>query len=86
MKCIQLGDVLTVAQLAELNPAFSESTIRWWIYNAKTNGFEKCLIRVRGTAKRRGRLYIDRQALEAWLEEQREAAFPPTAELVSDPK
>lgn len=69
---MQLGDVLTVAQLAEQNPAFSRSTIRWWIFNAAKNGFEKCLIRVRGVGKGRGRIYIDRKAFMAWLEGQRE--------------
>ena len=57
---------LTVTQLAELNPAFSEATIRWWIFNAETNGFHKCLIRIGG------RVFIDRHAFEVWLEEHRQ--------------
>lgn len=66
---MQLKDVLTVAQLAELNPAFSESTIRWWIFNAEKNGFARCLLRVGG------RVYIDAVAFKRWLEEHREDAF-----------
>lgn len=59
-------NALSVAQLAELNPAFSEATIRWWIFNAETNGFNRCLIRIGG------RIFIDRNAFEAWLEEHRQ--------------
>jgi hypothetical protein len=59
-------NALSVAQLAELNPAFSEATIRWWIFNAATNGFNRCLIRIGG------RIFIDRNAFEAWLEEHRQ--------------
>jgi hypothetical protein len=59
-------NALSVAQLAELNPAFSEATIRWWIFNAETNGFNRCLIRIGG------RVFIDRSAFEAWLEEHRQ--------------
>lgn len=64
---MDMTNLLTVAQLAELNPAFTESTIRWWIFNAEEFGFSKCVIRIRG------RVYIDRVAFEAWLEEHRQA-------------
>jgi len=60
-------DVLTVAQLAEENPAFPESSIRWWIFNADWNGFDKCIIRIGQ------RVYIDRRAFEQWLEAHRES-------------
>ncbi len=59
-------NILTVSQLAELNPAFSEATIRWWIFNAETNGFSRCLVRIGG------RVFIDRAAFEQWLEEHRQ--------------
>lgn len=64
---MDMTNLLTVAQLAEINPAFTESTIRWWIFNAEEFGFCKCVIRIRG------RVYIDRVAFEAWLEEHRQA-------------
>lgn len=62
---MDVQNLLTVAQLAELNPAFTEPTLRWWIFNAEAIGFAKCLVRIRG------RVFIDRVALEAWLEEHR---------------
>ena len=39
-------NILTIDQLVGAFPAFSEKTIRWWIYNGKRNGFEACLIRI----------------------------------------
>lgn len=66
---MQLKDILTVAQLAELNPAFSESTIRWWIFNAERNGFARCLLRVGG------RVYIDAHSFKQWLNDHREEAL-----------
>jgi len=57
--------MMTVAQMAEMNPAFSEATLRWWIFNADINGFAACIIKVGG------RVYIDREAFEYWLERQR---------------
>lgn len=62
---MNIEDALTVAQLAKLNPAFTQSTLRWWIFNAERNGFIQCLIRVGG------RVYIDRKAFEAWLDSHR---------------
>ena len=62
---MKIEHLYTVAQLAQLNPAFSEATVRWWIFNAEANGFNKCIIRVGG------RVFIDRVAFEAWLEEHR---------------
>lgn len=66
-------DVLTVAQMEDLNPAFTQSTLRWWIFNAEENGFGACLLRVRG------RVYIDRIAFELWLEGHR-------VEAISEPE
>jgi hypothetical protein len=62
---MDVQNVLTVAQLAALNPAFSEATLRWWIFNAEKTGFARCLVRIGG------RVYIDRAAFEVWLEEHR---------------
>lgn len=68
---MDMTNVLTVKQLAKLNPAFSESTIRWWIFNAVSNGFNECLIRMKR------RIYIDRLAFERWLEKHRAAGQRP---------
>jgi hypothetical protein len=45
--------------------------IRWWIFNADTNGFNVCIIRIGG------RVLIDRAAFEHWLEAHRAASFTP---------
>jgi len=63
---MDMQNILTVAQLAEENPAFPESSIRWWIFNADRNGFDRCIIRIGQ------RVYIDRKAFEDWLEAHRE--------------
>ena len=47
-------NILTIDQLVTAFPAFGEKTVRWWIYNGKSNGFEACLIRIGS------RIYIDR--------------------------
>jgi hypothetical protein len=46
----------------------TESTIRWWIYHANSNGFDAVLIKIGG------RVYIDKNAFNKWLEGQRLAA------------
>lgn len=48
--------------------------IRWWIFNADTNGFDVCMFRVRG------RILIDGLA-ERWLETHR-VGKPETAEAL----
>lgn len=71
-------DILTVEQLAEEFPAFREKTIRWWIYQGKTNDFEACLIRIGS------RIYIDRQKFIEWLESRRPVPDRTDAECVPD--
>ncbi len=61
--CVE--DLLTVSQVSELNPVFSEATLRWWIFNAEQMGFDCCIIRIGG------RIYIDKTALEEWLNQHR---------------
>ncbi len=58
-------DILTINQMVDAYPAFPEATLRWWIFNAARNGFEKCIIRIGG------RIYIDRQTFIGWLDEHR---------------
>lgn len=63
------GDnILTIAQLVSVFPAFGEKTVRWWIYNGKSNGFEACLIRIGS------RIYIDKKRFVAWVDRHREVA------------
>lgn len=74
------GDILTIDQLVELFPAFGEKTVRWWIYNGRTNGFEACLIRIGS------RIYIDRQRFIKWVEKHRPVADVPQSEAASSPE
>lgn len=68
---VALENLMTVKQLAVAYPAFTEPMIRWWIFNAYTNGFNVCIIRIGG------RVLIDRAAFEHWLEAHRAASFTP---------
>ena len=58
-------NILTIDQLVTAFPAFGEKTVRWWIYNGKSNGFEACLIRIGS------RIYIDRNRFNEWLKSHR---------------
>jgi len=53
----------TVKQMTMRYPAFSESSFRSLIFNAKDNGFETCLIRPPGIR----RVLIDENKFHAWL-------------------
>jgi len=61
-------NILTIDQLVLAFPAFGEKTVRWWIYNGKSNGFEACLIRIGS------RIYIDRTRFLEWLKSHRVVA------------
>jgi hypothetical protein len=65
---VEYTDLRTVKQLATEAPFVTESTIRWWIYHANSNGFDAVLIKIGG------RVYIDKNAFNKWLEGQRLAA------------
>ena len=58
-------NILTIDQLVTAFPAFGEKTVRWWIYNGKTTGFEACLIRIGS------RIYIDRKRFIEWIKSHR---------------
>ena len=58
-------NILTIDQLVTAFPAFGEKTVRWWIYNGKSNGFEACLIRIGS------RIYIDRTRFIDWIKSHR---------------
>ena len=58
-------NILTIDQLVSAFPAFGEKTVRWWIYNGKSNGFEACLIRIGS------RIYIDRKRFIDWVKSHR---------------
>jgi len=56
---------MTVKQLAAEAPFVTEAKLRWWIFNAEQNGFGQALLKVGG------RVYIDREGFNRWLENQR---------------
>ncbi len=59
-----MPNYLTVVQLAEKFPAFSESSIRYHIFNSKQNNLEKAIRRV-------GRkILISEAEFINWIEEQ----------------
>lgn len=54
----------TVRQTAELYAGFSTSSLRWLIFNQKTNGFSICVRKI-------GRkVLIDLDQFEAWIDAQ----------------
>lgn len=59
----------TVSKLAADSP-FTEAQIRWWIFQANTNGLatQKAIVRIGR------RVYIDTAAFDRWIESQGEVA------------
>lgn len=57
----------SVRQLAKIYP-FSESSLRYWLFNSKTNGLEKCLRRI-GT-----KLLINLEEFDHWIDSHKEGA------------
>ena len=61
-----LRSLRTVRQLCEQYPhLFTEGSLRWLIFQRKTNGFDRCVLYIGR------RLYIDIEALRLWLAEHR---------------
>ncbi len=59
----------TVSAFADDSP-FTEAQVRWWIFNAATNGLQSL-----GAVVRIGRrVYIDTDAFDSWIETQQVAA------------
>ena len=64
-----MSNLLTVKQFAEKHPAFSESSLRYHIFNEETNGFSSALIRV-------GRkILIKEDAFFDWIETLQNTTF-----------
>lgn len=57
--------LITVKQVAERYPAFSEGALRWRIFNAEQNGLSSALVRVGR------RVLIDTEEFDRWLDSQR---------------
>jgi hypothetical protein len=60
----QTDEYVTVAQLAQRYPAFSQGSIRWLIFNGERNGFNRVV-------RRLGRkVILNLSEFRKWLEEQ----------------
>ncbi|WP_108473180.1 DNA-binding protein [Rhodanobacter thiooxydans] len=57
----------SVTQFAAESP-FTEAQVRWWIFNAATNGLQSAVVRIGR------RVYIDVDAFSAWVDAQQVAA------------
>ncbi|AGG88766.1 hypothetical protein [Rhodanobacter denitrificans] len=57
----------SVTQFAAESP-FTEAQLRWWIFNASTNGLQSAVVRIGR------RVYIDVDAFSAWVDQQQVAA------------
>jgi hypothetical protein len=57
----------TVREMPHIYPSFTEASIRWLIFNEKTNGFSQCLRRIG-----RRKILIDLDRFEKWIDQQQE--------------
>ena len=62
----------TVAQIADSRPTFSESGLRWHLFNSRTNGLEPAIVRIGR------RVLIDEEAFDRRLEGQRNPVALPS--------
>ncbi len=60
-------ELKTVTQFAETSP-FTEAQLRWFIFNAKTNGLKPAVVKVGR------RVYLDVNAFDRWIEAQNDKA------------
>lgn len=59
----------TVKQLVIEVPWLTESALRFKIFEAKRNGLDAAIVRI-GQPGRRGRVLIDREKFDKWIERQ----------------
>jgi hypothetical protein len=62
---VDYEELRTVSQMASEAVFLTEGKLRWWIFHAETNGMNSALIKVSG------RVYIDRNQFNLWLESHR---------------
>lgn len=62
-------ELKTVRDFAASGP-FSESQLRWWIFEAERNGLAKC----GGVIRIRRRVYLDPAGFDRWVESQQKGA------------
>jgi len=64
---MRIQDLMSVKELAESSSAFSESSLRWLLFNADKSGLDRALVKVGR------RVLIDVPEFERWLEAGRVA-------------
>lgn len=69
---MQFEDLRTVKQLAATNPAFTEGSLRWLIFNAHSNGLADAVVRIGDS--QRPKVLINVPVFNRWLETQRVSA------------
>lgn len=62
-------ELKTVRDFAANSP-FSESQLRWWIFEAERNGLARC----GGVVRIGRRVYLDANGFERWIESQQKVA------------
>jgi len=62
---MRLDDLRTVKQVAEASPVFTESSLRWLIFNRQKTGFDQVLVKVGR------RVFIDTGKLAEWMDQHR---------------
>ncbi len=60
----QTKPLARVKKMPELYPGFTESSIRWLIFNENKNGFKRCVRRIGK------KILIDLEQFELWIDEQ----------------
>ncbi len=75
---VGFSDLRTVKQLASMNPAFSEASLRWLLFQAEKNGLDRAVVKVGS------RVLIDVPIFERWLEAQRVAQIDPAQDQRGD--
>jgi len=66
---MQYEDLRTIKQLAASNPAFTEGSLRWLVFNASSNGLADAVVRV--TDSQRPKVLINVPVFNRWLESRR---------------
>lgn len=72
LEALRGAELLTVDQMARLEPAFTSAGLRWMIFHARTNGLESS-----GALVRLGRrVLLHREKFREFLSAERRAAHP----------
>ncbi len=58
-------ELRTVKQLVKEAPFLTEQKLRWYIFNARTNGLAPAIVKISN------KVYIDRRAFAQWIEGHR---------------